>query len=165
MRVYELTFILNPNLDKETVNSELDKLTDMVKKAEGTLYEVQHLGMRRLTFEMAGHVQGNYYTIYFSADPKVLTEIDKYMKLSEAYLRSMTIVLKQSIYEATRKKKSEDERSSVSTYKKAASVYSNSNYQEKSPKEVSDNNLDDNQKGNKEESADNDADKDQKEEA
>jgi len=113
MRIYELTIILEPNLDKEAVNSELDKLTDMVKKANGTIFEVQHLGMRRLTFEIAGNTQGNYYTIYFNAVPEVLTQMDKSMKLNESVLRSMTIVLKQSIYEASKKKKTDDRRSSA----------------------------------------------------
>ncbi len=113
MRIYELTIILEPNLDKEAVNSELDKLTDMVKKADGTVFEVQHLGMRRLTFEMSGNTQGNYYTIYFNAVPEVLTQMDKSMKLNESVLRSMTIVLKQSIYEASSKKKSDERRPAV----------------------------------------------------
>lgn len=113
MRIYELTIILEPNLDKETVNSELDKLTDMVKKANGTVFEVQHLGMRRLTYEITGNTQGNFYTIYFNAVPDVLIQMDKSMKLNESVIRSMTIVLKQSIYEASKKKKSDDERPSA----------------------------------------------------
>ena len=109
MRIYELTIILDPNLDKEGVNSELDKLTDMVKADNGNVLEIQHLGMRRLTFEMNGNNQGNFYTIYFTSPPVVLTKMQASMKLNEAVLRSMTIVLKPSEYESPEKKKSREE--------------------------------------------------------
>ncbi len=135
MRVYELTIILNPNLDKEAVNAELDKLTGMVESANGTIFEVQHLGLRRLSFEMAGFTQGNYYTIYFNAVPEVLTQMDKSMKLNEAVLRSMTIVLKQSVYEASRKKKPEEERRSMDMPKRPTSAYSESEPEKEVAKE------------------------------
>lgn len=98
MRIYELTVILNPNLDKEQISTEIDKLTGMVESSGGKVLEVQHLGLRRISFEMKGCSQGSYHTIYFNSSPDLLPEMDKSMKLNESILRSLTIVLKPSEY-------------------------------------------------------------------
>ncbi|MCP4584073.1 MAG: 30S ribosomal protein S6 [candidate division Zixibacteria bacterium] len=98
MKTYELTFILNPNLDKELVNAEIEKITSHIEAGNGKILEVQHLGMKKMTFEIQGSRQGNYYTIYYQADPEVLKQLEPKMKLNEAILRFLTIVLKPSEY-------------------------------------------------------------------
>ena len=90
MKTYELTFILNPNLDKELVNTEIDQITSLITSNNGTVLEVQHLGVRRMTFEMKGSWQGNYYTIYYQAEPEVLKQLEARMKLNESFLRFLT---------------------------------------------------------------------------
>jgi small subunit ribosomal protein S6 len=118
MRIYELTIILNPNLDKEQVTAELDKLTGMIESANGKVLEVQHLGLRRISFEMKGNLQGNYYTIYFKAAPELLPEMDKSMKLNESILRSLTIVLKPSEYSTPEEAKAKADLAPVETVDK-----------------------------------------------
>jgi len=98
MKTYELTFILNPNLDKELVNTEIDQITSLIRSNNGTILEVQHLGLKRMTFEMKGFWQGNYYTIYYQAEPDVLKQLEAKMKLNESFLRFLTLVLKPSEY-------------------------------------------------------------------
>jgi len=98
MKTYELTFILNPNLDKGLVNAEIEKITSGIETGNGKVLEVQHLGMKKMTYEMQDFKQGNYYTIYYQADPEVLKQLEPKMKLNEAILRFLTIVLKPSEY-------------------------------------------------------------------
>jgi len=98
MKTYELTFILNPNLDKELVNTEIEQITSLITSNKGLILEVQHLGLKRMTYEMKGCWQGNYYTIYYQANPDVLKQLEARMRLNESFLRSMTLVLKPSEY-------------------------------------------------------------------
>ncbi|OQX92496.1 MAG: 30S ribosomal protein S6 [candidate division Zixibacteria bacterium 4484_95] len=107
MRTYELTFILNPNLDEETVSAEIKKIEDQIKSLNGKVLEIQPLGLRSLTYEIKKHRQGNYITIYYEAEPGVSTQIENTMKLNESILRFLTIVLRPSEY--TRKEKEEKE--------------------------------------------------------
>jgi len=100
MRIYELTFILSPSLDKDATNAEIDKLIDQIKAGGGSILEVQHLGMRRFTFEMKKFWQGNYFTIYYQGAAQILANLEKGMKLNESLLRYMAIVLKPSEYAA-----------------------------------------------------------------
>ena len=96
MRVYELTFILNPNLDKDQVTAEIDKLTGQITAADGKVLEIQHLGVKRFSFSMKGSYQGNYYTVYYEGAPSLFAALEKNMKLNDNILRYMVIVLSQA---------------------------------------------------------------------
>lgn len=105
MKIYELTFILSPNLDKDSVNAEIDKLKAIIEADSGQILEIQHLGLKRTAFEMKGFWQGNYYTVYYQAGPNVLKKLEASIKLNEAVLRFMVLVLKPSEYEPASAKK------------------------------------------------------------
>ena len=107
MKIYELTFILSPNLDKDGITSEIDKLKGIIEADSGQVLEVQHLGLKRTSFEIKGFFQGNYYTIYYQAGPEVLKKLEAMIKLNESILRHMVLVLKPSEYEPTASKKPE----------------------------------------------------------
>ena len=104
MKTYELTFILNPNLDKELVTAEIEQITTLITSNNGIILEVQHLGLKRMTYEMKGLWQGNYYTIYYQAEPDVLRQLEARMKLNESFLRFITLILKPSEYVPSDKK-------------------------------------------------------------
>jgi small subunit ribosomal protein S6 len=98
MRIYELTIILSPNLDKDQVNAELDKLKEQIESGGGKVSEIQHLGLKRIAFNVKGSNQGNYFTIYYEGTPDIFGRLEQGMKLNEAVLRYLVIVLKPSEY-------------------------------------------------------------------
>ena len=111
MRVYELTFILNPSLDKDQVTAEIDKLTGQITAGNGKILEIQHLGVRRFSFSMKGSYQGNYYTVYYEGMPSLFANLEKTMKLNDNILRYMVIVLNQSEYVSAEAKKAAESES------------------------------------------------------
>jgi len=98
MKIYELTFILDPNLDDTGIQAEIDKVTGRIKSSQGEVFEVQHLGKKRMTFEINKNRQGNYYSIYYVGASTIPKEIETDMKLNENILRAMTIVLSSKEY-------------------------------------------------------------------
>lgn len=98
MKIYELTFILNPNLDEKGVQAEIDKITSQIKSSGGEIFDIEQLGTKRMTVEIAGQRQGIYVTIYYNASSDVPLQLDKVMKLNELILRSLTLVLTPSEY-------------------------------------------------------------------
>lgn len=98
MKIYELTFILTTTLDENATEAEVNKLTDQIKALDGNIFEVQHLGVKKMTFEIENQRQGNYITIYYEGSPTIPKQLEKGMKHNENILRSMTIVLKPSEY-------------------------------------------------------------------
>jgi len=103
MKIYELTFILNPNLDEKGVQAEVDKITSQIKSSGGEILEIEQLGIKRMTVEIAGQRQGNYMTIYYKANSGVPLQLEGLMKLNELILRSLTLSLESSAYKSPSK--------------------------------------------------------------
>jgi small subunit ribosomal protein S6 len=106
MKIYELTIIFSPNLDKDQVNAELDKLKQQIESGKGKVLEIQHLGLKRIAFEMKGFYQGNYFSIYYEGPPTIFAALEQGMKLNEAVLRYLVIALKPSEYGTQAEEKS-----------------------------------------------------------
>ena len=100
MKIYELTFILNASLDSNAVEAEIKKITDQITGFQGKLLEVQHLGVKRMTYEINKQRQGNYTTIYYEAESTIPKQLEKSMKHNELILRNLTVALKPSEYKA-----------------------------------------------------------------
>ena len=98
MRVYELTFILDSSLDNNAVETEINKLSGQIKASDGEVLEVQRLGIRKLTYEINKHRQGNYITFYYRANSNVPKQLEINMKLNESIIRCLTIIVKPSEY-------------------------------------------------------------------
>lgn len=98
MRIYELTFILNPSLDEEATSAEIKKIEDHIKSSNGNVLEVQHFGLKGLAYEIQNQRQGNYVTIYYQAETGVSPQIENTLKLNESILRFLTLVLRPSEY-------------------------------------------------------------------
>jgi small subunit ribosomal protein S6 len=103
MKIYELTFILNPNLDEKGIQAEVDKITSQIKSTGGEILDIEQLGSKRMTVEIAGQRQGIYMTIYYKAPSGVPRQLDGIMKLDESILRSLTLVLKPTEYKSPAK--------------------------------------------------------------
>jgi len=108
MKVYELTFILNPNLDDRSVEAEVDKLVQQLKAHGGNVVEIQRLGVRRMQYQVKKHNQGNYITIYYQSNPSVPKQLETGMKLNESVLRFLTVVLSSKEYKPVERPQEEE---------------------------------------------------------
>jgi len=98
MRIYELTFILNPSLDEQAVKANLTQIETHIKGLGGNILEIQHLGMKGFSFMLKGCRQGNYYTFYYESGPDVCKQVETALKLNESILRFLTVVLAPKEY-------------------------------------------------------------------
>jgi small subunit ribosomal protein S6 len=98
MRIYELTFILNPSLDDEAVKAQITGIETIIKGYGGNILEIQHLGMKAFAFMVKGSRQGNYFSIYYEAAPTVVRPVETALKLIEPIFRFLTVVLEPADY-------------------------------------------------------------------
>ena len=63
MKLYELTVIFNPTLDDNTVQPEIDKIEKQITGSGGQIEKIDRWGMRRFTYRIGGHHQGNLYIL------------------------------------------------------------------------------------------------------
>ncbi|MDD3731287.1 MAG: 30S ribosomal protein S6 [candidate division Zixibacteria bacterium] len=97
MRIYETTFIVNPQSDDSTIEAKVRTISDLINNSGGKVIYENRIGTRRLAYPIKRLTQGYYTSLIFEAEPPVLPEIERTYKLDESYLRFLTIVYEGDI--------------------------------------------------------------------
>lgn len=93
MRPYEVMIILDPTLDDETVRTEVDRATDLIKARGGNPGRVERWGKRRLAYEIRKHREGNYVLVSAQAEPATMSDLDRQLTLADGVLRHKVVHL------------------------------------------------------------------------
>ena len=92
MRIYESTFILSPQADDAAFDRQINAITDLIERNDGKTIKEDRWGIRRLAFPIKKYTQGYYTRLVFEANNKVLTELERFYKLEESYIRYLTVL-------------------------------------------------------------------------
>jgi len=103
VRLYETTFILGPQADEATFDRQINAVTDVIKRYSGKVFDEDRIGIRRLAYPIKKYTQGYYARLIFTGDNGVLTELDRFYRLEEAYIRYLTVIFEGTIDEETGK--------------------------------------------------------------
>ena len=91
MRPYEVMIILDPSLDDDVIRAEVDRAVELIRSRGGTPGRVDRWGRRRLAYEIAHKREGYYVLVEASAEPSVMTELDRTLHLADSVLRHKVI--------------------------------------------------------------------------
>jgi small subunit ribosomal protein S6 len=97
VRLYETTFIVNPQADDAAIDRQVSAVTELIKNNEGEIIREDRLGTRRLAYSIAGLTQGFFASIIFKAPVSVLPVLERHYKLEEPYVRYLTIKYERDI--------------------------------------------------------------------
>ena len=92
MTKYETTFILEPGLDENRVNEEIERVSQWIRDLGGEVLEVQRWGKRRLAYEINKKRDGIYTLMLHQSPGPVIKEIERRMSLNEAYMRVLSVL-------------------------------------------------------------------------
>jgi len=93
LREYETVFILDPTLEDNKVNEEVDRASGVIKDHGGTVAEVERWGRRRLAYEIGKRRDGVYTLIRYQAEGPAVKELERRLRLNETVLRVLTVVV------------------------------------------------------------------------
>ncbi|MRN53867.1 30S ribosomal protein S6 [Paenibacillus sp. 19GGS1-52] len=86
MRKYEVMYIIRPDIEPEAVQAAVEKFQGIISNGgEITKHDVQ--GKRRLAYEIKKFRDGVYVLVNFTAEPAVVTELERLMKISDEVIR------------------------------------------------------------------------------
>ena len=91
MRDYETMFIIEPDLEEEAIDATVGKFESLVTDSGGTVTSIDRWGKRRLAYEIAGHTEGIYVIIEFSAEPGVARELERVFRITDEVIRHIVI--------------------------------------------------------------------------
>lgn len=116
MKKYETTFILDPSLGEEKIESEIRKVSDFIEGHGAKILRTDRWGMRRLSYPIAKKTQGYYVFILFEGEYNLPKELERFYRLNESCLRFLTVI---SETELAPKPQPEEEKASSRVTKEA----------------------------------------------
>ena len=97
MNHYETIYIVNPTLDDEALKEAIDKFSDLIKKLKGSIVKVNEWGKRKLAYEVKRFDKGYYIVLEFCALPKIVTELERNLKLDDRILKYITVKIDENV--------------------------------------------------------------------
>jgi len=110
MNLYETTFIINPQTDDATIDRHVRDVADVITRNQGQIRYEDHMGTRRLAYEIQGLTQGYYASFIFEAPTGVLPQLERHFKLNEQYIRHLTVRFEGDLDKLLQRSRPETER-------------------------------------------------------
>lgn len=93
MHNYELVVIVNPSVADDDVPATLEKLKTFIVDGGGSVSEINQWGRKKLAYIIKKCTEGNYALIKFNLNPKLATEFETSLKLSDDIIRHILVRL------------------------------------------------------------------------
>ena len=92
-REYETVFILDPTLEENREKEEVDRVTGWITDLGAHDIEAERWGRRRMAYEIRKKRDGIYNIIRYRAEGSVVKEFERRMRMNEAIIRVLTVLV------------------------------------------------------------------------
>ncbi|TMQ05725.1 MAG: 30S ribosomal protein S6 [Deltaproteobacteria bacterium] len=96
-REYETIYILRPNTPNEGVAEVNTRIKGVIEGMGGKLIKVDNWGKRRLAYEVAKERKGIYLYWLYLAQPGVVEETERNLRMLDSVIRYLTVKVDQDI--------------------------------------------------------------------
>lgn len=90
-RYYETTFIVDSILEDEKVDAIITRYNNFFTKNDGEVVKTEKWGRRKLTYPIKKRVTGSYITFEFTANPSIISKLERAYHLDDDILRFLTV--------------------------------------------------------------------------
>lgn len=110
MRIYETTFILSPQADDAAFDRQVKSVTELINRYNGKVLDEDRWGIRRLAYPIKKFTQGFYTRMVFRGDNTLLTELERFFRIEEPYIRHLTVLYEGKLEGLTEEEGKSDEK-------------------------------------------------------
>jgi small subunit ribosomal protein S6 len=114
-REYETIYILRPNTPNEGVAEVNTRIRGIIEQMGGKILKVDNWGKRRLAYEVAKERKGIYLYWQYLAQPGVVEETERNLRMLDSVIRYLTTKVDENIDVSARPSEIDD-----SSFEKAA---------------------------------------------
>jgi small subunit ribosomal protein S6 len=100
MQHYEGTFVLDPTLQEEGYNKQLERIKKFIDDRGGRVIEDDRWGLRTLAYEIKKQAQGFYGVLEWEGPGELIGELDHMLRLDEHILRHLIVHIDSTILTA-----------------------------------------------------------------
>ena len=113
MRIYELVFIVKPDLPEGEIDAVIEQFTAAVSEGGGTVMKVEQWGKRRLAYRVKRHSEGYYVLLHYSTDDNtsLAREIERRLRVAAPVIKYITIRIDEELKLLEKLKKKREKRS------------------------------------------------------
>jgi len=97
MNHYETIYIVNPTLDDDSLREAITKFSDLIKKLKGYIVKINEWGKKKLAYEIKKFDKGYYVVLDFCGLPKIVTELERNLKLDDRILKYLTVKIDEDV--------------------------------------------------------------------
>ncbi len=90
-RVYEVMFIVRPDVAEEDVDKLIAGFTTTVTGGGGAVKTVEKMGRRKLAYTVRKFTDGNYVLLTIEADGAVVLELERRLRVTEPVIKFITV--------------------------------------------------------------------------
>jgi small subunit ribosomal protein S6 len=100
MRHYEIVFLVHPDQSSQ-VPAMIDRYRATIEGASGAIHRLEDWGRRHLAYPIKKLQKAHYVLMNIECDQETLAELESSFRFNDAVLRSMTLVRKTAMTEAS----------------------------------------------------------------
>ena len=124
MKRYETIAIVNPDVSPDERVILFDKCQDIIRQKNGTLFELDEWGTRKLAYEIKKKLRGYYVRFDYCGNGDLVQELERSFRIDERVLKFLTVLtekdtdpekIKESISQAKEKVETTPESSEISS--------------------------------------------------
>ena len=90
MNKYELMFIIDPALEDDKKAAAIETVKGIIAEA-GEVSETEEWGLKKLAYPINKKQEGYYVVMQFAAQPELPKELDRRLRIADAYMRHIII--------------------------------------------------------------------------
>ena len=119
-RIYELMFIVRPDMTDEDLDKLISHLQSIVPTSGGTVQKVEKMGKRRLAYTVRRFHEGIYVLMVVEGGGAVIHELERRLRVTEPVIKFLTVRIDEEQKRLDKIKKLRDARKKVSAQPAAA---------------------------------------------
>jgi len=100
MRVYEVLFIVAPNVEESDIEALITQFSDIATNQGAQVAKVDRMGRRRLAYPIGKFNEGHYIVLTIEGTGSEIAEVERRMRVSDAVIRYITIRIDEDLKRA-----------------------------------------------------------------
>jgi len=104
MRVYEVLFIVAPNVEEGDTDALITQFSEVVTNQGAQIKKVDRMGRRRLAYPIQKFTEGYYVVLTVEGTGSEIAELERRMRVVDAVIRYITIRIDEDLKRAEKLK-------------------------------------------------------------
>src|SRR3989442_14914121 len=104
MRIYEIMFIVRPDVVEEDLDKLIAQFDGVVTSTGGKVQKAEKWGRRRLGYEVKRSREGQYVLFTVECDPQTVREFERRLKVVDSGIKFLTVRVDEELKRLARGK-------------------------------------------------------------